>query len=130
MGAACTLTFRPASARSGVVFQRMDLDGQPRVRAIVENAVLSERRTQLGSGVEGLHTVEHVLAAVSAAQIDDVLIELNAAEPPIMDGSAAPFFDALVEAGTAPTAGPAEYLELTETVRVIDGDSVYEARPA
>jgi UDP-3-O-[3-hydroxymyristoyl] N-acetylglucosamine deacetylase/3-hydroxyacyl-[acyl-carrier-protein] dehydratase len=74
--------------------------------------------------------VEHVLAAVVGCGIDDVEIELNAAEPPIMDGSAAPFVDALLSAGIVEQAGEATYLTLRRSISLSDGDSVYEATPA
>jgi UDP-3-O-[3-hydroxymyristoyl] N-acetylglucosamine deacetylase/3-hydroxyacyl-[acyl-carrier-protein] dehydratase len=113
-----------------VVFQRTDLPGSAPIRAIVEHAVQTERRTQLGSGEAALHTVEHVLAAVAGAEVDDVVIEMDAPEPPILDGSARPFLDALHEAGIVEQWGPVRYLNLREAVRVIDGDSVYEAHPS
>jgi UDP-3-O-[3-hydroxymyristoyl] N-acetylglucosamine deacetylase/3-hydroxyacyl-[acyl-carrier-protein] dehydratase len=113
-----------------VVFRRVDLAGSPRIPAQIRYAELTERRTQLGlDGVE-LHTVEHVLAAVAAAQIDDLWIDVDGPEPPVMDGSAGPFFDALIAAGVANGTAAPEYLELSEAVRVIDGDSVYEAHPS
>jgi UDP-3-O-[3-hydroxymyristoyl] N-acetylglucosamine deacetylase/3-hydroxyacyl-[acyl-carrier-protein] dehydratase len=130
LGLPCRLTFRPATAGAGIAFRRMDLPGAPTVQARVEHAVLSERRTQLGDGEGGLHTVEHVLAAVAAVGVDDVDIEMDGPEPPIMDGSAGPFFTALTEAGVVANGGRAEYLDLCEAVRVIDGESVYEAHPA
>jgi UDP-3-O-acyl-N-acetylglucosamine deacetylase len=75
--------------------------------------------------------VEHVLAAVAALGVDDLVIEMDGPEPPIMDGSAAPFLEALGEAGLAPSGDlAAEWLDLAEPVRVIDGESVYEAFPA
>jgi UDP-3-O-[3-hydroxymyristoyl] N-acetylglucosamine deacetylase/3-hydroxyacyl-[acyl-carrier-protein] dehydratase len=77
-----------------------------------------------------LHTVEHVLAAVAAAEIDDLWIDVDGPEPPVMDGSARPFFDALTAAGVANGTAAPEYLVLPEAVRVIDGDSVYEAHPS
>jgi UDP-3-O-[3-hydroxymyristoyl] N-acetylglucosamine deacetylase / 3-hydroxyacyl-[acyl-carrier-protein] dehydratase len=114
----------------GVVFRRVDLPGAPTIPARIEHAELTERRTQLGrNGVE-LHTVEHVLAAVAAAEIDDLWIDVDGPEPPVMDGSAAPFFSALSEAGVAEKKVAADYLELAEPVRVIDGESVYEAHPS
>ena len=61
--------------------------------------MLTERRTQLGEEPNAVHTVEHVLAAVAALEIDDLVISLDGPEPPIMDGSARPFFEALREAG-------------------------------
>jgi UDP-3-O-[3-hydroxymyristoyl] N-acetylglucosamine deacetylase / 3-hydroxyacyl-[acyl-carrier-protein] dehydratase len=132
LGTACRVTFRPASEGTGIVFRRVDLPEQPMIPARVEYTVLSERRTQLAGDRPGadLHTVEHVLAAVVASELDDLLIDVDGPEPPVLDGSAAPFFEALAGAGVARGARPAEYLELTESVRVIDGASVYEAHPA
>ena len=130
LGHPCRLTFYPAASGHGVIFRRHDLPGKPLIPATVERAVQSERRTQLGTGEAGLHTVEHVLAAVAGAEIDDLLIELNAPEPPILDGSARPFLEALREAGIVEHSGPVRYLHLREPVRVIDGESVYEAFPS
>jgi UDP-3-O-[3-hydroxymyristoyl] N-acetylglucosamine deacetylase/3-hydroxyacyl-[acyl-carrier-protein] dehydratase len=96
----------------------------------VEHAVLTERRTQLGTGDGAIHTVEHVLAAVAGAEVDDVTIELDGPEPPIMDGSAVAFLEALSSAGTSAQRGQAQYLTLRSPVRVVDGESVYEAHPS
>ena len=130
LGQACTLTFRPGAVGSGIVFRRVDRPGAPPIPARVDAAVLAERRTQLGDGAAALHTVEHVLAAVAGLEIDDLAIEMNAAEPPIMDGSARQFVAALREAGLRVTAGLPDYLTVTESVRVDDGASWYEAHPA
>jgi UDP-3-O-[3-hydroxymyristoyl] N-acetylglucosamine deacetylase/3-hydroxyacyl-[acyl-carrier-protein] dehydratase len=130
LGAACRLAFRPAASGTGIIFRRTDLPGQPTIPARAERAVLTERRTQLGEDPVSVHTVEHVLAAVVGSGIDDLEIELDAAEPPIMDGSAAPFVAALSSAGLAEHAGAVETLTLYRSVRVTDGDSVYEAHPA
>ena len=130
MGVPCRLTFLPAPSGAGIVFRRADLPGSPLISARVEHAVLTERRTQLGREPVAVHTVEHVLAAVMARELDDVVIELSGPEPPVMDGSAQPFVDALREGGIAEQAGSVQYLQLQSTVRVCDGDSVYEAVPA
>jgi UDP-3-O-[3-hydroxymyristoyl] N-acetylglucosamine deacetylase/3-hydroxyacyl-[acyl-carrier-protein] dehydratase len=130
LGAACQLAFRPAASGTGIIFRRTDLPGQPTIRARAEGAVLTERRTQLGHDPVSVHTVEHVLAAVAGCGIDDIEIALDAAEPPIMDGSAAPFVEALMAAGQTEQAGVVETLALRSPVRVVDGDSVYEAYPA
>jgi UDP-3-O-[3-hydroxymyristoyl] N-acetylglucosamine deacetylase/3-hydroxyacyl-[acyl-carrier-protein] dehydratase len=132
LGLHCRITFRPAPEGTGIVFRRIDLPGAPEIPARVENAALSERRTQLVGAAPGaeMHTVEHVLAAVVATEIDDLIIDVDGPEPPVLDGSAGPFFNALVGAGVAQGVQPAEYLELRESVRVIDGASVYEAHPA
>ncbi len=130
LGVACKITFQPAPSRQGIVFRRTDCAGLPRIRAHVSEVSASERRTQLGRGEYAVHTVEHVLAAVTGMGIDDVTIDMNAPEPPILDGSAAPFVEALSEAGLVDLAGDPDFLDLTEPVRIIDGASVYEAYPA
>jgi UDP-3-O-[3-hydroxymyristoyl] N-acetylglucosamine deacetylase/3-hydroxyacyl-[acyl-carrier-protein] dehydratase len=130
LGQAVTLEFRPAETDAGIVFERTDLPGSPRVPARLDYVTETDRRTQLGHGDAVCYTVEHVLAAVMAAGIDDVLIALDGPEPPILDGSAQPFYDALTAAGTRASGGAVRVLELAEPVRVIDGDSVYEAFPA
>ena len=130
LGRRCRLTFKPADAETGIVFRRVDLPGEPVTPALVDRAVLSERRTQLGTGDQALHTVEHVLAAVAAHEIDDVVIEMDGPEPPILDGSAQPFFEALSNVGLAPRNGEVRYLTLPDRITVTDGESVYEAEPA
>jgi UDP-3-O-[3-hydroxymyristoyl] N-acetylglucosamine deacetylase/3-hydroxyacyl-[acyl-carrier-protein] dehydratase len=130
LGVPCRLTFLPAKSGTGIVFRRSDLPDTPMIRAHVDVAVLVDRRTQLGEDPVSVHTVEHVLAAVGALEVDDLVIELNAPEPPIGDGSAKPFLDALRGAGIAPQSGVVQYLELREPVRLSDGDAEYEAFPA
>jgi UDP-3-O-[3-hydroxymyristoyl] N-acetylglucosamine deacetylase/3-hydroxyacyl-[acyl-carrier-protein] dehydratase len=129
LGAACHLSFRPAASGAGISFCRTDLPGAPMIRALAENAVLTERRTQLGQDPISVHTVEHVLAAVVGCGIDDIEIAIDAAEPPIMDGSAAAFVEALVSAGVVEHAGEVKYLTLRRPLRLVDGDSVYEVCP-
>ncbi len=130
LGRACSLTFVPAAPGSGIVFRRTDLAGAPETAAHVKNAKQVERRTQLGDGDGALHTVEHVLAAVVGSGIDDIVIEMDAAEPPIFDGSARPFLDAIREVGVVTHGGTVDELRLTKCVRVVDGESVYVAHPA
>ena len=129
LGRPCRLVFKPAPSGTGIVFHRVDLPGTAPIPARVEVAVEAERRTQLGTGDAALHTVEHVLAAVGALEIDDLIIEMDGPEPPIMDGSAAPFLTALDAAGYAANAGRPDWLVLRKSIRVVDGDSVYEAHP-
>ena len=130
LGRECTLALVPAPVGSGIVFRRTDLAGSPETRAEAAHATLTERRTQLGDGDGGLHTVEHVLAAIVGAGIDDIVIEMNSAEPPILDGSARPFLDALRAAGVVGHGGSADELRLKGTVRVVDGESTYVAHPS
>ena len=128
LGKTCRLVFRPAAQGSGITFIRSDRGGR-RVPATADVAVLAERRTQLGEGDDALHTVEHVLAAVSGAFIDDVDIEMDGPEPPILDGSAEPFLAALTEAGVAQNGGRPDYLTVRAPFVHRDGDSVYEISP-
>jgi UDP-3-O-[3-hydroxymyristoyl] N-acetylglucosamine deacetylase / 3-hydroxyacyl-[acyl-carrier-protein] dehydratase len=130
LGQPCRLTFRPAASGTDVRFVRTDRPGSVPIPVHVTHAVEAERRTQLGTGDAALHTVEHVLAAVASQQVDDLTIEMDGPEPPIMDGSAQPFLEALLRTGIAEQPGEPEWLDLAEPVRVIDGASVYEAYPS
>jgi UDP-3-O-[3-hydroxymyristoyl] N-acetylglucosamine deacetylase/3-hydroxyacyl-[acyl-carrier-protein] dehydratase len=130
LGRECTLTFHPAPSRSGIVFRRTDLPGTPTVFARADLAVLTERHTQLGLDEAAVHTVEHVLAAVAGLEIDDIRIDLDSAEPPILDGSARPFYDALVSAGIVDVEGEVEYLTLCSSLTVKDGSSTYTVTPS
>ncbi|NUP72344.1 MAG: bifunctional UDP-3-O-[3-hydroxymyristoyl] N-acetylglucosamine deacetylase/3-hydroxyacyl-ACP dehydratase [Gemmatimonadaceae bacterium] len=130
LGVPCTLEFRPATAGTGVRFQRTDLAGAAPIPARAEHAVLTERRTQLGEEPNAVHTVEHVLAAVHALELDDLVISMDGPEPPIMDGSAGPFFEALRGAGVVEQVGGVPVGRVTAPVRLVDGESVYEAVPA
>ncbi len=130
LGQPCTLTFLPAKSGAGIYFARSDRPASPPIPARVAEVTASDRRTQIGAGDAAIHTVEHVLAAVGAFSIDDLRIEMDGPEPPIMDGSAAPFFDAITKAGIKEQKGEPEYLRLTEPVRIIDGSSIYEAHPS
>lgn len=130
LGVPCHLTFRPAAPGDGIRFVRTDRPGRPVIPALVEHAVLTERRTQLGTGDDAIHTVEHVLAAVAGTELDDLVIELDGPEPPVMDGSAVAFLEALRAAGTHAHRGEVQYLRILSPVRLVDGESVYEVHPS
>ncbi|MEO6526014.1 MAG: UDP-3-O-acyl-N-acetylglucosamine deacetylase [Gemmatimonadaceae bacterium] len=130
LGVDCALQFRSAPSGSGIVFERRDLEGSSPIAASAALAVLTDRRTQLGEEPNAVHTVEHVLAAVAALEIDDLVISLDGPEPPIMDGSAKPFFDALRAAGFREQPGCTQSARLTKRVQLTDGESVYEASPS
>jgi UDP-3-O-[3-hydroxymyristoyl] N-acetylglucosamine deacetylase/3-hydroxyacyl-[acyl-carrier-protein] dehydratase len=130
LGVGCRLEFRPAPSGNGITFERRDLIGARPIPALAANAVLTERRTQLGEDPNAVHTVEHVLAAVAALGIDDLVISLDGPEPPVMDGSAQPFLASLREAGVREHPGVPRTLRLAAPVRLSDGESTYEASPA
>jgi UDP-3-O-[3-hydroxymyristoyl] N-acetylglucosamine deacetylase / 3-hydroxyacyl-[acyl-carrier-protein] dehydratase len=130
LGVQVRLTFQPAPSGFGVVFRRSDLPEAPQIPASVDGALLTERRTQLGADPVSVHTVEHVLAAVYGANVQDVMIDLDGPEPPIMDGSAAPFLQAIQSAGVVEHGGSVPELVLRGPVRFADGESSYEAWPS
>ncbi|MGQ0538879.1 MAG: UDP-3-O-acyl-N-acetylglucosamine deacetylase [Gemmatimonadaceae bacterium] len=130
LGQPCRITFRPGRLGEGVVFLRTDRSDARPMQANIENAREAHRRTQLGDGDVAVHTVEHVLAAVAASEIDDLIIELDAPEPPILDGSAGPYFRALQGAGFIQNGGERSELRLRSRLRVEEGDAWYEAHPA
>ena len=129
LGVPCTLEFRPGPSGSGIQFHRRDLPSAAPIPALAAHAVLTERRTQLGEEPNAVHTVEHVLAAVAALRLDDLVISLDGPEPPIMDGSAGPFLDALRAAEVCEHPGCVRVARLTSAVRLVDGESVYEGSP-
>ena len=94
-----TMTFKPAPVNYGYAFVRIDLEGEPVIEASAEYVVNTQRGTNLEKRGVFVNTSEHVLAAVVALGIDNICIEINAAEPPIMDGSSKHFIEALEKAG-------------------------------
>jgi UDP-3-O-[3-hydroxymyristoyl] N-acetylglucosamine deacetylase/3-hydroxyacyl-[acyl-carrier-protein] dehydratase len=98
-GVTVNMTFKPASANHGFAFVRMDLEGTPTVEAKAEYVVNTQRGTNLDMNGIQIQTSEHVLAAAVGLDIDNLLIEMDASEPPIMDGSSKFFVAALEEAG-------------------------------
>ena len=98
-GVTVTMTFKPAPANHGFAFVRVDLEGKPTVAAKAEYVVNTQRGTNLERNGVQIQTSEHVLAAAVGLDIDNLLIEMNASEPPIMDGSSRFFVEALQKAG-------------------------------
>lgn len=100
-GEKVTLTLHPAPPGTGRKFKRSDLPDEPTIEARVENVKTVERATTLAEGNVKVHTVEHVLSALVGLEVDNAIIEMNANEPPIGDGSAQPFVDLIKRAGIA-----------------------------
>lgn len=98
-GQEVTMTLKPAPINNGFTFVRVDLEGSPIIEANANLVVSTERGTNLEHKGVHLHTTEHVLAALVGSDLDNVIIELNASEPPIMDGSSKYFVEAVERAG-------------------------------
>lgn len=107
----------------------MDLPGSPIVRARLDQVTATERRTALGIEPVTIHTVEHLLAAVAALELDDLEIEVDGPEPPIMDGSFEPWREGLAGAGTVDAPGTPVRYTVTRPFTVRDGDSEYAVEP-
>src|SRR5215471_8244756 len=101
-GQQVTMTFLPAPADTGIKFRRVDLEGKPEIEARVENVVENNRSTTLAKGNTRIHTVEHVLATFAGYGIDNAIVELDANEPPIGDGSAREYCKLVQSAGVVP----------------------------
>jgi UDP-3-O-[3-hydroxymyristoyl] N-acetylglucosamine deacetylase/3-hydroxyacyl-[acyl-carrier-protein] dehydratase len=119
------MTLKPAPANSGLVFCRTDLDDKPTVAVHVDNVKQVERATTLGEGNLKIHTVEHLLSALRGCQIDNVVVELDANEPPILDGSAAGFVELIQSCGREEQHATVSFFELREPVRVEGKDGAY-----
>ncbi len=119
-GNPATLTFVPAPPNKGIWFRRVDLEGKPEIKADIDHVVDISRGTTIGNGDFRIHTVEHVLAAVAGMMIDNVIIELDANEPPVMDGSALPFVQAIKSAGIVEQDSPRDYFVIEKTISYSD----------
>ena len=98
-GMSIQATFKPAPVNHGYKFQRIDLDGAPVIDALAENVIETTRGTVIGKGEARVSTVEHALAALYAAGVDNCLVEVNAPELPILDGSAIEYANKINEVG-------------------------------
>jgi UDP-3-O-[3-hydroxymyristoyl] N-acetylglucosamine deacetylase/3-hydroxyacyl-[acyl-carrier-protein] dehydratase len=124
-GSDVTLTVKPAAANTGYIFKRIDLADEPTVAAHIDNVKQVERATTLGEGNVKIHTVEHLLSALRGTGIDNALIEINANEPPIGDGSGRLFIELLEKAGKQELDATVSEYELIEPVRVTGRDGGY-----
>jgi UDP-3-O-[3-hydroxymyristoyl] N-acetylglucosamine deacetylase/3-hydroxyacyl-[acyl-carrier-protein] dehydratase len=114
------LTFKPAPPNHGYKFQRIDLEGQPFINAEVGSVTSTQRGTTLGAGKAQVSTVEHTLSALSGLRIDNVLMEIDGPETPILDGSAAGFVAALREAGIEEQDAEREYFKIETPISYRD----------
>jgi len=129
-GIATEATFLPAPAGQGIVFRRVDLRGRPEIPARLTEVAAVERRTAIGHGEATIHTVEHLLAGVAAHEIDDLTVELSGPEPPILDGSVQPYFQALEQARPVEVGGEPVVLTVQAPFTVVEDECSYVVAPA
>ncbi len=131
-GQEVNITFKPAKENTGYIFKRVDLDGGPEIKALVDNVVETSRSTVLQQNGISVGTVEHLLSAVYGIGIDNVIIEIDAQEMPILDGSSQLYVKVLTEAGITEQVADREYFYIDEAITLIDDvkDSTILAYPA
>jgi UDP-3-O-[3-hydroxymyristoyl] N-acetylglucosamine deacetylase/3-hydroxyacyl-[acyl-carrier-protein] dehydratase len=117
------MTFLPAAPDTGVRFRRVDLEGKPEIEARVENVIETNRSTTIGKGNTKVHTVEHVLATFAGYGIDNAIIELDANEPPIGDGSSRQYCRMIEEAGIVPQVERREPYTVSEPIELQAGET-------
>src|SRR6184192_4730745 len=113
-----TLKLHPAPVDHGIKFRRKDLQDEPTIDAKIDNLKTVERATTIGEGPVRVHTVEHVLAALWAMGVDNAVVEMDANEPPIGDGSAQPYVDLIRKAGVTEQEEPRKFFHVRDTMHV------------
>lgn len=124
------LTLKPAPAYRGIVFVRTDLEGAPEIPAHYKNVVNTKMATTLGKGKATISTVEHVLAALYGMGVDNAYIEVDGPEVPIMDGSSAPFCEAIESAGIEVQPHSRAFLAIRKKVELKLGEKWAVVEPA
>ena len=122
-GVTTKMTLKPAEENTGIRFIRVDLDNHPEIKADVTNVFSTERSTSLQKGDAKIHTVEHILAAITGARIDNIIIEVDNIEIPILDGSAKIFSEKIEEAGLITQNAKREYFEIKRPIVFIDEET-------
>ncbi len=125
-GKPVNMTFKPAPENHGYKFRRIDLEGQPVIDADVDNVTDTSRGTTISQNGASVATVEHVLAALVGLEIDNILLELDALETPIMDGSSVKFIDALEEVGFINQEADREYYTIPYNIHYSEPDRKVE----
>lgn len=131
-GAAVRMVVRPASADYGIWFRRMDVVGPEPMIAARWHAVVPSRLCTLVGNAAGVQvsTIEHLMAALAGCGIHNALIEINAGEVPILDGSSVPFVQGFLARGLRQQASPIRAIKILKSVEVHDGDAVARLDPS
>ena len=130
-GRVARMTVSPAPADTGIVFKRTDIGEDALVEALAENVSSTARSTTISKGDASVSTIEHILSALTGMGVDNALIEIDNVEVPILDGSAKPYIDAIWKDGFQEQDAPRKYIELKETVEVVnEKGSIVRLEPA
>src|SRR5438445_7294740 len=117
-GEKVSLRLHPAPTDHGIKFKRKDLPDEPTIDAKIDNLKTVERATTIGEGSMRVHTIEHVLSSLSAMGVDNAIVEMDANEPPIGDGSARPYVELIKKAGIVAQETPRRIFDVREPVHV------------
>src|SRR5215218_10467094 len=125
-GQTVDIRLKPAEPNTGIVFKRIDLPNAPTVKADVDNVIDTTRSTTIEANGARVSTIEHLMAALVGNGVDNVVIEINAAEVPILDGSAEPFSQILQQAGVKKQDAAKIYYTLQHNISFIDEEKKVE----
>ena len=128
-GVKVTLTLCPAAIDTGIVFKRTDLPGAPSIQATPEAVHDTRMCSALEQNGARVATVEHLMSALAGLGVDNIIVEVSAAEIPIMDGSAGPFIFLLQQAGITEQHAPKKFIKIKKLVEVKDGDKWVKFEP-
>ena len=123
------MTFLPAPPNTGIRFRRVDLEGKPEIEARIDNVTQTNRSTTLSKGNVKIDTVEHVLATFAGYEIDNAIVELDANEPPIADGSAREYCRMIEEAGVVLQSDQREPYQVTQPIELHLGETIMSVFP-
>ena len=124
------LTIKPAPEGTGIIYIRRDLSGHPEIKAHFKNVVDTNLSTTIGNNGFNISTIEHLMSAFLGLGIDNVRVELDGPEVPIMDGSAAPFIFLLKSVGIKEQKTPKDFIVINKTFKIQDGSRSVNIRPA
>lgn len=125
-GQSVTMRLKPAEPNTGIVFRRIDLKDKPFIKADVDNVIETNRSTTLEANGGRVSTIEHLLASLIGMQVDNVLIEIDGEEVPILDGSAEPFVEALEQTGTMQQEARKIYYSIEHNITFVDEEKKVE----
>ncbi|MEA2042713.1 MAG: bifunctional UDP-3-O-[3-hydroxymyristoyl] N-acetylglucosamine deacetylase/3-hydroxyacyl-ACP dehydratase [Bacteroidota bacterium] len=121
-----SITVKPAEENHGYIFQRIDLEGKPLIHALAENVIEASRSTIIAENKVSVATIEHLMSALYASDVDNALIEIDGPEVPIMDGSAKYFIDSIEKTGITEQNAERNYYTITEKLSYTDAEKGIE----
>lgn len=125
-GQSVTMVLKPAEPNTGIQFQRVDLPEKTIIKADVDNVIETNRSTTLEVNGARVSTIEHLMAALVGMQVDNVLIEIDGSEVPILDGSSEPFVEAMMKVGVEQQDAAKVYYEIRHNITFVDEDKKVE----